>query len=171
MERQNNRPRRRHGHPVSSRTDIVSRTVTIATFNYPAEAQFSQAKLAAESIRSWVVDGNTISANPLYSLTMGGSRLKVSEADAEQASRILKQVGKLDAGQAGIVKPDRVLDSEQDAKAEEFCPQCGSADIQYEHLDLRRMRLAKFFLGYPLPILKGKWKCNNCGYEWEEDDE
>jgi hypothetical protein len=66
--------------------------VTLATFNYPAQAHLVKAKLAAAGIKSFVAD--EMMTTWLYPTTTGGVRLQIDETDVDQAREILSQRAK-----------------------------------------------------------------------------
>jgi hypothetical protein len=127
--------------------------VTLLTFTYPAEAHLSRAKLESAGIWCYVADESLVSANQFFSTALSGVKLRVRESDVEEALRILERI------------PEVVPESGE--SDEENCPQCHSKDIQYETFPLRWVFLSIFLLGFPLLFLKRKWKCKNCGNEWQ----
>lgn len=60
--------------------------VTIATFNYAAEAYLYQAKLESEGIWSFVAE--EFAPNWLVTIAAGGVKLQVRESDVAEAVRI-----------------------------------------------------------------------------------
>jgi hypothetical protein len=137
------------------------RLVTVADYIFSPLAYLSQAKLESEGIRSFVFDEHIINADWLYLIAIGGVKLKVGEADAEKAIRILKEVRDSVPGT-----------SEQPG---EGCPRCLSSFIHYETFHVRRTYIVmaisvlfgtQFAIFIPI-FIKKKWKCNSCGYEWK----
>ncbi|MDO9333397.1 MAG: DUF2007 domain-containing protein [Dehalococcoidales bacterium] len=63
--------------------------VTIATFNYAAEAYLHRAKLESEGIWSFVAD--EFAPNFFITAAAGGVKLQVRESDAAEAIRILRE--------------------------------------------------------------------------------
>ncbi len=127
--------------------------VTIASFNLAAEAHFARGLLEAEGIDAVVIDENLTTLNPLLTGAIGGVRLQVRESDAERAMQVL---GQAEAGQRLEIP-----------MAEIVCPRCGSSQVYFEKFNRRRSKLMWLFLGIPIPFLKRKWKCRNCGHEWK----
>jgi len=130
--------------------------VTIARFSHPTKAHIARAKLEAKGIWAFVADEHLIAANWLYSNAVGGVKLQVSERNAERALEILGIY--LDRDESG---KDEVKDEQVE------CPQCGSTNVRYERYALRPVFTSWLILPAPLPFLKRKWKCRDCGYEWK----
>jgi hypothetical protein len=147
--------------PQDSTMSSPLRLVTVADFYFAPVAYLSQAKLESEGITSFVFDEYIINANWLYLIAIGGVKLKVGEADAQEAIRILEEVRDSIPGIAE--QPD------------EGCPQCRSLSIRYETFHLRRsyilMAISALFgpeFALFFPFFKQKWKCNKCSYEWKD---
>jgi hypothetical protein len=66
--------------------------VTVADFYYSPIAHLYRAKLESEGITCFVYDEFMINADWFYLIAVGGVKLKVSEADAPEAMRIIKEV-------------------------------------------------------------------------------
>ncbi len=137
--------------------------VTVATFSYPLEAHLSRAKLESEGIEGFVADEHMVIANWLYSIAIGGVKLWVKKSDAEKAAEILRGIP------ARI--PEKVTESTESVD-EERCPKCNSIDIRYETFHIRALFVLWLLFAiigssFTLPLLKRKWKCNSCGYEWK----
>jgi hypothetical protein len=69
--------------------------VTIARYPDPIEAHIACGRLRAEGIEAHVADDQIAVANWEWRLAVGGTRLRVPEAEAERAHCVL---GELDAG-------------------------------------------------------------------------
>lgn len=133
------------------------RLVTIATFSYPTEAYVFKSKLEAAGIWSFVADEGTVTMNWLYSNAIGGVKLKVRETDVEPALEVLAE------------EPEQIelADEEiEDEEQETRCPRCQSANTYYERYATRLVFLSWLLLTFPLPFLKRKWKCQDCGHQW-----
>ena len=68
---------------------------TIARYHDPIEAHIACGRLCAEGIEAHVADDQLGLANWEWRLAVGGTRLRVADADAERALLVL---GELDAG-------------------------------------------------------------------------
>lgn len=143
---------------LESELGLGRRLVTIATFSQPAEAYVLKAKLETEGIWSFVADELTVTTYWLYSNAIGGVKLQVREQDVERALDIL-----------GIQQNsvDLVEDEFDEEDEEPKCPNCNSLNIYYERYANRGLFASWLLLGFPLPFLKRKWRCGDCGYEWK----
>lgn len=61
--------------------------ITIATFEYLGEAQLWKERLEAEGIPSFIFDEQM---NSIYSIAIGGIKLKVLEEQAQEALKVLQ---------------------------------------------------------------------------------
>lgn len=132
--------------------------VTIATFSQATEAYVLKTNLEAEGIWSLVADEHLITWNWLYSNALGGVKLRIREGDVERA---LEALG---LESLGTELEEEELDIEDD---ESRCPDCNSFNIHYERYAKRPQFASWLLLGFPIPFLKRKWSCNDCGYEWK----
>lgn len=107
---------------------------TIARYPDPIEAHIACGRLRAEGIDAHVADDGMAVANWEWRLAVGGTRLRVPEAEAERARRVL---GELDAG--GFA-----LDGEGEADAALLTP-------ERESLSSRIAWVALMLFGIPLP--------------------
>jgi tetratricopeptide (TPR) repeat protein len=132
--------------------------VTIATFSHPTEAYIPKTKLESGGVWAWVIDEDTVAANWLYSTAIGGVKLRVKAEDAKLALEILNQE----------VEPI-VWDEEEfgEPDEDEKCPECGSLNTCYERYAMRWVFLSWLILQFPLPFLRRKWKCQDCGHIWK----
>jgi len=154
--------------PQGKRRSIFARAqsspddlVTIATFSHPTEAYLPKSRLEADGIPSFVADADTINTNWLYSTAIGGAKLQVREEDAQRALEILN----LKAEPAEWIEEEFGKTHEDDK-----CPQCGSLHIRYERFAIRWLFLSWLVLQFPLPFMKRKWECQDCGHTWKFDE-
>ena len=74
---------------LESDLGISHHLITIATFNYPAQAHVLRTKLESQGIWSFVADENFVTATGPCSNSIGGVKLQVKEQDVERALEIL----------------------------------------------------------------------------------
>ncbi len=139
---------------------MTEELVTIATFSTAVEADLARARLESEGIECFLADEHTVTVNWLYSQAVGGVKLQVREADAQRAVEILK-------GTSTLAEDAEGRETEETEGAKPRCPRCDSPDVHYERFSRRLAFLSWLVLSFPLPFLKRKWKCENCGYEWK----
>ena len=68
----------------------MEKLVTIATFDFPAEAEAGKLFLEQMGIRAFLADDNLVGMDWLYANAVGGVKLQVAASDADRASGILK---------------------------------------------------------------------------------
>jgi hypothetical protein len=69
---------------------MPSKLVTLATFGNPAEAAIARNHLAAEGIRAFLADEDTVAMAWHLGNAIGGIKLQVADDDAERAISILE---------------------------------------------------------------------------------
>lgn len=126
---------------------MPEKLITIARFSQAMEAYLSKGRLESEGIECFIADEFT-TTSWLLANALGGVKLNVRESDIERALEVLQ----IDTVEAGADEPR--------------CPECASPDINYEKCSRRVVFASLLLLGFPLPFLKRKWKCKECGYQW-----
>jgi hypothetical protein len=142
--------------------------VTIRSYRDLPEAFVARAILQEAGIPCFLRDEYTVGMQWSLSNALGGTRLQVSEEDAEAANEILSQP----------IPPSFEIDSGADFE-QPVCPKCGSLDVMANDTD-RKIKLASTLVG-GLPMLIGLpalalqqpnvLKCNACGCRWTGDGE
>ena len=127
-----------------------SSLVTIASFSFPYEANLAKASLEAAGIPAFVADEHTINMQWLYSHAMGGVRVQVPRAFAEEAYLLL---------QADF--SDSVADKEE--LRVPTCPACGSSNCQTGSKNRVPAFLVFFLFGIPLLFSQYGIQCDDCG--------
>jgi len=141
----------------SARQDLV----TAATYYYPTEAYLASAKLESEGVWSFIADASLISLDWMLTNALGGVKVIVKRNDLKTARQILLAV-------------ENPTDNDQQL---ERCPKCNSTNVRYNRFNIPAIFLIWFISylfvatniggGFPLPIFKREWKCDNCGYKWK----
>ena len=144
--------------------------VTIATFSHPLEAYVRKTKLDANGLPSFVADDNTVALIWLLSNAIGGVKLQVRSSDVKQAQEILSD------------ETQSVEDNFEEA-GEAKCPNCQSMNIYPRRYNMSLIfgvwflswLLNPFFVGldyggFPLPFLRRRWQCSECGHNWRNRD-
>lgn len=96
--------------------EVPAGLVILATFDSAWQANLLKGRLEGEGIPAYIFDENTVTLNPLYSIAVGGIKVKVREPDYEAALAIYKEVNNA---------PHTTTNGEIVT-----CPYCGSAHIQ-----------------------------------------
>jgi hypothetical protein len=139
---------------------MAERLITVATFSQPTEAHILKGRLEAEGIPCFLGDEHIISAQPLYSVAVGGVKLQVTEGDVEEA---LEMLARIQGGTSEYIIDDNIELAPPsqvylDATA---CPICESEKIAPKGFFAR-------VLGITLPFVARRYGCQSCGYTWRE---
>lgn len=137
--------------------------IILTRYDCVPDAELARGRLESEGIPAFVFDDNTVAAQWLYSLAMGGLRLLVRAKDAAKAVEIL---GLAPIEQAELVK-------EAGETVEIYCPKCGSKHVwrgSASGLARPWAIVAAFFmimvsLAPPPPSLT-RYRCKSCGHVW-----
>jgi len=143
---------------------MQDKLVTIANFSTgpdPAtDAELARIKLESEGIQCFLLGQNFVSMYWLLSNADRGVKLQVRQCDAEKALKILQKSEPVD------IKQTESEDWET-KPINPVCPKCGSNDTEYEKYSKVMFFISILFLRFPLPFLKKKYKCHNCGHSWK----
>ena len=66
--------------------------ITIAVFNYPHEITILKHRLNLEGIPYFFENENAVSVVPMYSIALGGIKLKIHPNDSEAVKKILNEL-------------------------------------------------------------------------------
>jgi tetratricopeptide (TPR) repeat protein len=145
-------------------SDTGTSLVTLGAYSTPLEAQMARGLLETAGIPAFVADENTVGANWLYSNAVGGVRLQVRAEDVDRARDVLAATPVADDS-----ADDDETDFEDEGQYEDdvTCPVCGSERVHEEKYNRRATFLAWALLGFPVPVVRHRWKCDACGHEWK----
>lgn len=120
--------------------------------NYVA-AHIAMGRLEKEGFICWLKDEYTVTIDPILTNAVGGIKLMVEEAVAQQALALLKQL-------------------QLEHKASLTCPYCGSHNIEEISSPRKASNWASALIGffitsYAIPVEK-VLHCFDCGKEFEE---
>jgi hypothetical protein len=128
------------------------KTVTLATFNTPAQAEPLRHRLEASHIRVWVRNGGMLKRLWFVHQPRAEVKLDVEPGDFRLSQQVMEDMR---AGHA--------------IKAAVRCPECGSLRVEYPQFT------RKFFLPNMIGLLSGlgvvekKYYCEDCHYTWSPD--
>ncbi len=131
--------------------------VTVARFTQVYEAYLAKTRLASEGVECFMLDENIVSLNWFYSNAVGGAKIQVKTSDRDKAIKILTAIEKNKQESKKLSKGKR--------KAKGKCPNCQSSNIYRETISKKGMVFWQL-TGIPLPFLKRRTKCYDCGAEW-----
>ncbi|MGA9853168.1 MAG: hypothetical protein WBR15_09575 [Gammaproteobacteria bacterium] len=80
--------------------------ITIATYDKTIDAHIAMGRLAAEGIRALLFDDNMVQMDWLYSIALGGIKLRVTRADETSARRVLATDYSHDLDDVDVGKPE-----------------------------------------------------------------
>lgn len=145
---------------------MAERLVTIATFSHPTEAHILKGRLEAEGIPCFLGDEHIIAAQPLYSVAVGGVKLRVTEGDEQEARAMLARI---QGGTNEYILDDNIefAPPMQEHVQETTCPECDSDHIAEEKFSKSVFSFSYLLLGFPIPFINRRYTCYDCGYTWK----
>ena len=134
----------------------IQELVTIRQFRDLPEALLAKGCLESVGIECFLGDENLVRLDWFISNFIGGIKLNVRIADADNARRILDEpiLEGLYVQGVGLYEQPR-------------CPKCRSLDVNFRELD-RPIAYMSAFLRVPMPIHRRAWRCHSCYAEWED---
>ena len=135
----------------------VRELVTIRKFRDLPEALLAKGSLESAGIECFLADENLVRLDWFISNFIGGIKLNVRAADAENAQKLLNEpiLEGLYVQGIGLYEQPR-------------CPKCQSLDVNFQELD-RPIAYMSAFLRVPIPVQRPAWHCHECDAEWEDD--
>ena len=129
--------------------------ITLARFQYSAEAQIVKGRIESEGIEAFLTDQYTIDTDPLVSHAIGGVKLKVWKKDKKQAEEILQNIAEFS------------LDDEGNAME---CPNCKSEKVRYYTSITDLQSFFSFIICLFVAVLpihvSYKYRCENCNQKF-----
>lgn len=129
--------------------------VTIAKFQYSAEAEIIKGRLESDGVKVFLKDNITIDTDPLVSNAIGGIKLKVLAKDEEKALEILKSIEAYSINDHG----EPII-----------CPNCEKNHIGLYSTINSFKSLVSFIIGFitgTLPFsTRYQYKCEDCNTEF-----
>jgi hypothetical protein len=141
---------------------MLSKWVTIATFNMPYQAHLAKSRLEAADIPVTIRDEHLISINQLYSPALGGVKVLVPGANLKEAQEILNSVPEVELQDEEALSA--TMPEEPGPRPPEAieCPHCGSEGFAEElHYPIERF-LNGLLLGLPYLWIGRPLHCRAC---------
>jgi hypothetical protein len=131
--------------------------VTIRQFRDLPEALLAKGCLESAGIECFLADENLVRLDWFISNLIGGIKINVRPADAENARKLLGGpiLEGLYVQGIGLYEQPR-------------CPKCRSLDVSFQELD-RPIAYMSAFLRVPIPVQRPAWHCHECDAEWDDD--
>ncbi|HVB88009.1 MAG TPA: hypothetical protein VNK23_15215 [Candidatus Dormibacteraeota bacterium] len=152
-------------HPAEGHApQATAGPVVLRRYLWLADALIAESVLESAEVDCIFADEHTIHMNALYSLALGGVKVWARARDADA-------VELLDLGWVESFMVSGVGEYIQPR-----CPNCHSFEISYKGL-LKRPAymslLGTWFAGIvpPIALHDLAWRCHECGYLWEEENE
>jgi hypothetical protein len=131
----------------------------VAEFSQSVEAEMAKSFLISNGIECQLTDANIVDINWLYSNFVGGVKLFVPNAQADEAKKLLADPQGF-SGAEDLTAPDEISKPQ--------CPRCHSENT--EQLSSPRRGIAMIiatYTGLPVTFLgRDKWRCKSCDHEW-----
>ncbi|HEX5340315.1 MAG TPA: DUF2007 domain-containing protein [Gammaproteobacteria bacterium] len=80
--------------------------VTVATYDQSLDAHIALGRLAAEGIQAMLFDDQMVQMDWLYSIALGGIKLRVAQSDADAARQVLETDYSHDLDDIDLGKPE-----------------------------------------------------------------
>jgi hypothetical protein len=133
--------------------------VVVAQFLNLYEALLAKGQLNSAGIASSLRDDNMVRIDWFISNLLGGVKLAVPPAEADEARELLAQPIPENFDVDGVGE-----------YAQPRCPKCNSVDISHESLD-KPYAYGSAWAGVPIPFGANRWRCAECGHKWEGTEE
>ena len=129
--------------------------VLLRRFRDLPEALLAKGRLETAGINCFLADENMVRMDWFISNLLGGVKLMVDEADAEEAASILDQP-----------TPESFEVEALGEYQQPRCPKCGSLDVSFEELD-KKISYTTAYIGIPIPTHNKGWNCHACKHRWD----
>lgn len=132
---------------------MTATTITIARFDHYLQAHFIKNRLEQEGIPSFLTDEHMVTIDPMMANALGGIKLNVHHADAEEVLQLLNEW------------ENSPYLSDENTPVQ--CPNCESQSLNKEYRDFKNASgIAAFLLAlltgtYPLSY-QDKTQCLKC---------
>ena len=134
--------------------------ITIKTFDSSFDTHLLRSKIESEGINCFIFDENMVSLNPLYSITVGGIKLKINDVDLNKVKEII----------------ERIDNSQLTNENEEVirCPKCESEKLYNGFKSMKGTKgvisaiISFLFMVFPI-YYSTVYKCKSCGNEFKNE--
>ncbi len=133
----------------------------IIAFTYPHEAQMAKTYLESYDLAIELKDEMTVQVYNFLSNAVGGVKLYVEEARADEALELLKDGGYLNEESSEMPKIEKF-----DEQFKNSCPYCQSENVSSERVAGLPFVLSILLLGFPLLFSHRQYFCFDCSRKW-----
>jgi hypothetical protein len=144
--------------------------VTVATFWQPMDAHLARIRVESFDIDCVLLDEFLVATDWLYANAVGGIKLQVPAARADEAREALQRPGLPQAAEDAdaSTSSDPIAPPANRLPAMK-CPACGSLKSHPLRWSRWSVFMTILLLGFPLPFLSRRWECDDCGTQWKPD--
>ena len=132
--------------------------ICYTTYNDLTNAYLAKNILEENGISSFIENEHITTANPFLTNAVGGIRLMINENNAEHVGQLLNET---------ISEETNETSQENEIATDVRCPKCNSINTRQEDVSAAAFVISIFTLGFPIPFLKRKHHCFDCGHEWK----
>lgn len=133
--------------------------ICYAVYNDLTNAYLVKNILEETDVFSFIENENITTANPFLANAVGGIRLMINENDFEKAKQILNEISPEESEAEETLEKQTIIET--------YCPECNSTNTRKEDVSAAAFVISILTLGFPIPFLKRKYHCFNCGHEWK----
>lgn len=126
------------------------------------KAYLAKSILDEHEIFSFIENEHITTANPFLTNAVGGIRLMINEQDKEKVAEILKLDIEEEENTTDVIEEKQIA-----TEKETLCPKCNSTNNRKEDVSAPAFVISILTLGFPIPFLKRKYHCFDCGHEWK----
>ncbi len=132
--------------------------ITLKRFDNPVQANILKTRLEHEGIDCYLHDENLLTLNPFFNVMVGGIKVKISDADQEQAQIVLDHI-----------EDEPIKDNHKEII---HCPNCGSNDLYSYNKSMENPKgifaaIVSFLLTVFPIYFKTVFRCKACDTEFK----
>ncbi len=129
--------------------------ITLIATQDQAEAYVIKSMLDSNDIECYIED-EFVSATLIYSIAVGGIKIKVKREDLEKAKSIFLENSDLD-----------ISGNKEDNHLNDDCPKCGSTNVESKISNSIFLLVSVVFFMIPVLLKRKKYSCLNCSHKWK----
>ena len=131
--------------------------VTLRSYRDPIDAELAKVQLENAGIPAIVADQHLVGVQWLYSIAIGGVKVKVDASDLAGAREVLREDR---SGDLAEIPESGAAPADGDE-----CPVCGSPQVKPSRVQ-RIAGALSLAIDLPIPVWRNRWICQACGHSW-----